>query len=51
MRGDTSKTIKRRKGNMTFTKEEQERRKATQEQIQREIREAEVINRARKTQN
>ena len=47
MRGDTSKTFRRRKGNMTFTKEEQERRKATQEQIQKELREAEIINRAR----
>ncbi len=32
---------------MTFTKEEQERRKATQEKIKKEIRDAEVINRAR----
>ena len=32
---------------MTFTKEEQERRKATQERIKKEIREAEIINRAR----
>ncbi len=32
---------------MTFTKEEQERRKRTQEQIKKELREAEVINRAR----
>ena len=36
---------------MTFTEEEQERRKATQEKIKKEIREAEIINRARKTQN
>ena len=33
---------------MTFTKEEQERRKKTQEKIKQEIRDAEVINRARK---
>lgn len=32
---------------MTFTKEEQERRKRTQERIKKEIRDAEVINRAR----
>ncbi len=35
---------------MTFTKEEQERRKKTQEKIQKELREAEVINRARKNE-
>jgi len=33
---------------MTFTEEEQERRKETQEKIKQEIRDAEVINRARK---
>ena len=32
---------------MTYTKEEQEKRTATQEQIKKEIREAELINRAR----
>ncbi len=32
---------------MTFTKEEQERRKRTQEKIKKEIRDAEIINRAR----
>ena len=33
---------------MTFTKEEQEKREKTQEKIRKEIRDAEVINRARK---
>jgi len=36
---------------MTFTKEEQEKRKKTQEKIRKEIREAEVINRARENEN
>ena len=36
---------------MTYTEEEQERRKATQERIQKEIRDAEVINRARENEN
>lgn len=36
---------------MTYTKEEQEKRKATQEKIKKEIREAEVINRAKKNEN
>ncbi len=35
---------------MTFTKEELKRRKATQDQMKKEIREAEVINRARKNE-
>ncbi len=32
---------------MTFTKEEQEKRGATQEKIKKELRDAEIINRVR----
>ncbi len=36
---------------MAYTKEEQERRKITQERIKKEIRDSEIINRIRNTQN